>query len=104
MAQTQYITLGGERWDTIAQKAYGDPMKFQLIIGANPSVALLAVLPPGLALNVPIDDAPIDVPQALLPPWKQGVSVGEQVAKVVAPAFLNLPSSPGGGSFDKSFD
>ena len=67
---TTYTTVGGERWDTIAYKAYGDPMLYPQIAAANPDVPLDDVLPQGIELLIPvISQAEADV--NLLPPWKR---------------------------------
>lgn len=70
MAVTKYITVSGDRWDTVAWKAYGDATKFGPIIRQNPGVRVDDVLPSGLTLFVPVLDRP-SVDNALLPPWKR---------------------------------
>ena len=67
---TEYITIEGDRWDTVAWKAYGDPMRFLDIADANPKVPLDAVIPSGTKLMVPVIDA-VELDTNLLPPWKR---------------------------------
>ncbi len=67
---TSYITVGGERWDTVAFKAYGDATLFPTIAAANLDVPLYDVLPQGIRLLIPVlSQAAVDV--NLLPPWKR---------------------------------
>jgi len=69
---TQYITTEGERWDAVAQKAYGKPAAFNGIIAANPMVPITPRLAAGIVLNIPIiEDNSIQTDAELLPPWKQ---------------------------------
>jgi phage tail protein X len=67
---TDYRTVDGDRWDSVAYKAYGDASKGNLIIAANPYVKADAVLPGGLRLLIPVLE---DEPQRTsnLPPWKR---------------------------------
>jgi len=79
--QVEYITKEGERWDTIANKAYGDAVGYDAvnmqnyidkIIQANPSVVISPVLAPGVRLLIPVlEDAEIEIDSELLPPWKR---------------------------------
>lgn len=75
MAETKYTiypTLEGDRWDTIANKAYGDPTKISEIIRANPQVRIYDVFPAGIKLLIPIiDQTAISVDTSNLPPWKR---------------------------------
>lgn len=67
---TSYTTVGGERWDTVAFKAYGDALLFPTIAAANPDVPLYDVLPQGVRLLIPVlNQAESDVNN--LPPWKR---------------------------------
>ena len=67
---TEYITIEGDRWDTVAHKAYGDPMRYPEIAAANRKVPLGAVLAPCTKLMVPVLQE-IDLDTNLLPPWKR---------------------------------
>jgi len=68
----EYVVKGGDRWDTIAYKAYGDASLFNGIIDANPSVVVTATLIAGTRLIIPIlEDSEIVVDSQLLPPWKR---------------------------------
>jgi phage tail protein X len=70
MTYTIYTTVEGDRWDTVAFKAYGDPMKISPIIQANPQAPKSAVIPAGINLYVPIEELPT-VNTSILPPWKR---------------------------------
>lgn len=67
---TEYITIEGDRWDTVAYKAYGDPMLYPTIAAANSDVPLNAVLTAGTKLMVPVLEA-VELDTNLLPPWKR---------------------------------
>lgn len=72
MAVSQYIVKEGDKWDTVAFKAYGDSTRVSGIIEANPSVPITAVLIAGTPLVVPIlEDGEILIDSELLPPWKR---------------------------------
>ena len=72
MALIQYIVQPYDRWDSIAQKAYGEPHRWPEITAANPQVQLAAMPAPGTKLWVPI----IELPKAAdatagLPSWRR---------------------------------
>jgi phage tail protein X len=72
MESTQYIAKQGERWDTIAHKAYGSASLFHGIIVANPSVPVTPRLAGGTVLTIPIiAEAEVQTDKEKLPPWKQ---------------------------------
>jgi len=71
LMKTDYLTLQGDRWDTIAHKAYGDASKFEPLIAANPSVPVTAVLQAGIRLVVPVLESEEGLEIELLPPWKK---------------------------------
>lgn len=73
---TEYIAKVGDRWDSIAQKAYGDPTKMGLIIKANWRLPVYDIIPDGTRLLIPITTAPA-TDKALLPPWKQNLNSDE---------------------------
>lgn len=68
----EYITVQGDRLDTIARKHYGDPTSWGPIIEANPTVPILRSYTAGLKFRIPVltlrNDA---VTRTELPPWKQ---------------------------------
>jgi phage tail protein X len=66
----RYTTVEGDRWDTIAFKAYGDPLRITPLVEANPHIPKSPVLPSGLKMNVPLMDVQT-VNSNLLPPWKR---------------------------------
>jgi phage tail protein X len=70
-----HITKAGERWDLLAWRYYGDPTDYQIIIMANPGVAIGPVFEVGISLAVPIvqKSALVSVD---LPPWKLPHPVG----------------------------
>lgn len=70
MSFTRYTTVQGDRWDTVAFKAYGDPMKITPIVEANTHVPKQPVLPAGIILNIPIQERDKVTPN-ILPPWKR---------------------------------
>lgn len=68
----EYLVKDGDRWDSIAFKAYGDATKVAGIIEANKSVIISAVLVAGTKIVVPIlEDGDIIIDSELLPPWKR---------------------------------
>lgn len=70
MSYTKYITVEGDRWDTIAFKAYGDPLKITPLIEANPKVPKSPILPSGLTIFVPLMEK-ATANTNILPPWKR---------------------------------
>ena len=70
-----HITKAGERWDLLAWRYYGDPTDYQMIIMANPGIAIEPVFDSGISLAVPIvqKSALVSVD---LPPWKLQHPVG----------------------------
>jgi hypothetical protein len=104
---TKHTCIGDQRWDTIAQMAYGDCTKIADILSANKHLEIHSVIPGGTILNVPIVEiAPVNV--IGLPPWKQQASTeGVETAKAAAGilAALQFTSATStDGSFDGSFD
>jgi len=72
MAVVEYIVKDGDRWDTIANKAYGDPLRFNQIIEANVATVISPLLVAGTRLIIPIEDeADIEIDSSDLPPWKR---------------------------------
>lgn len=67
---TEYITIDGDRWDTIAWKAYGNAHLYPQIVEANPDVAAEPVLPVGTRLLIPVATSP-EIDKTFLPPWKR---------------------------------
>lgn len=70
METTPYITREGDRWDLIADRAYGDITKQEDIIAANPEISCVVQFQEGVTILLPI------IPEAetqtsLLPPWKR---------------------------------
>ncbi len=72
MAFVEYITKEGDRWDTIAFKAYGNAELINGIIEANLSVVVSPVLVPGTRIIIPIiEQGDIQLDSELQPPWKR---------------------------------
>jgi phage tail protein X len=69
---TNYITVEGDRLDTIAAKAYGDPFNWQPILEANPGLPVQALYPAGINIVIPIVQVPASNINSL-PPWKKAV-------------------------------
>lgn len=51
-----YISKDNDRWDLIAYKFYNDPIKYEIIIQANPEVAITPILASGVKLKIPVID------------------------------------------------
>jgi len=68
----EYVTKQGDRWDTIAFKAYGDASLINGIIEANTSIVISPILEVGTRVIVPILElGEIQIDSELLPPWKR---------------------------------
>ena len=68
----EYKTVGGERWDRLADQFYGDALLYEPIIRANPHVNITAELNTDIILKIPIlkqDDLTYD--NGGLPPWQE---------------------------------
>jgi nucleoid-associated protein YgaU len=70
MANTTYITKQGDRWDIVAFKAYGDALRINEIIAANPNVSITDEIAANTILNIPFIPEPT-LDAELLPPWKR---------------------------------
>ena len=72
MEFTEYIVKQGDRWDTIAFKAYGDASLVNGLIEANTATVISPVLQAGTRIKVPILEAgEVQIDSELLPPWKR---------------------------------
>jgi nucleoid-associated protein YgaU len=72
MEYLEYIVKQGDRWDTIAYKAYGNPLLFNGIIEANFATVISPILEVGTRLIIPIlETSNIQIDSELLPPWKR---------------------------------
>lgn len=68
----EYVAKQGDRWDTIAFKAYGDATLINGIIEANPTIVISPILEAGTRIIVPIlEQGDIQIDSELLPPWKR---------------------------------
>lgn len=71
MNYTQYTLNEPLRWDALAYKLYGDEMKIKTLTDANPQMAMLAFVPSGTTIAVPILEQSDVIDTSLLPPWKR---------------------------------
>lgn len=72
MGSIEYLVKDGDRWDSVAFKAYGDATRVAEIIEANKATIISAVLVAGTKIIVPIlEDGDIIIDSELLPPWKR---------------------------------
>lgn len=71
-AQFTYTeAFDGERWDQVAQRAYGSAELAHLIWRANPEVGIVDRLDGGTVIKVPVLEAkPVETAEAV-PPWKR---------------------------------
>jgi phage tail protein X len=68
----EYTTRQGQRWDSIAYEAYGNPGLMNKIIEANVDLPITDRLAGGLILRIPIiEEVEVKTDKELLPPWKQ---------------------------------
>lgn len=68
----EYVVKQGDRWDTIAFKAYGDATLINGLIEANTSIIISPILEIGTRVIVPIlEQGDIQIDSELLPPWKR---------------------------------
>ena len=67
---TTYTAKQGDRWDTVAFKAYGDATRINELIEANPKVPIKDEIAAGTVLNIPFIPEPT-LDAELLPPWKR---------------------------------
>lgn len=68
----EYVAKQGDRWDTIAFKAYGDATLINGLIEANPTIVISPILEIGTRVIVPIlEQGDIQINSELLPPWKR---------------------------------
>jgi phage tail protein X len=94
----QYTTTEGDRFDTIAYDAYGDPYGYERIVAANPDYTGLVALPGGVRLIVPIVEKPQVSLLSNLPPWKRSAAATPPIT--VTPKSLSqiTPTAPAGNS------
>jgi phage tail protein X len=66
------VTREGDRWDLLAWEYYGDATAYERIVAANPAIPILPILPSGLTVMIPVQDAAAaTVTPEGLPPWKR---------------------------------
>jgi phage tail protein X len=68
----EYVAKQGDRWDSIAFKAYGDATLINGIIEANPTIVISPILEAGTRVVVPVlEQGDVQIDSELLPPWKR---------------------------------
>ncbi|MGG6295303.1 tail protein X [Leptolyngbya sp. AN02str] len=68
----ELVTVEGQRWDAIANLAYGNPYGYEPILRANPQWLGVDRLPGGTVLQIPVIDQPaVTMTREQLPPWKR---------------------------------
>lgn len=70
----EHITSENERWDTIAEKYYGDPYLYEPIIRSNPEVVPVGyvaspLLPSGISITIPLIVVPPSIADDVSPTW-----------------------------------
>lgn len=98
---TEYVTIQGDRWDSIAFKAYGDSSMLSKIQDANPNIPLVDNFDGGIKILIPIIEILDTTNVDLLPPWKR---IDTSLAEKQADILSQLTGGSDSGSFDKSFD
>ncbi len=72
MVFTTVTVYDGERWDQVANRAYGDATLMRMIIDANPTVGITDKLEGGTILVVPvINGQPATTNSSDVAPWKR---------------------------------
>ncbi|MCZ8520123.1 MULTISPECIES: tail protein X [Paenibacillus] len=66
---TEYVTIQGDMWDSIAYKALGSETYMPHLMKANPDHARIAVFSAGVVLQLPV--VPTGQAATSLPPWKR---------------------------------
>jgi len=69
MEYIEHITKQNDRWDLLAWQYYGDAMRYEEIIKANPLIAIKPMLPDGIKIKIPVLEEPETITEDL-PPWK----------------------------------
>lgn len=67
--QEIYITIAGDKWDTIAYKTVGDCEKMDLFIKKNIKYKDIFIFPAGIEIKIPYIPKEDNL---TLPPWKRG--------------------------------
>jgi hypothetical protein len=69
----EYQSVGGERWDQLAFKFYGNALYYEPIVRANPYVPIAPMLEAGTHLRIPILEAEEIIldDKGDLPPWQR---------------------------------
>lgn len=66
----KHIVSDSERWDNLAYRYYGDPLKVNLLIDANPHIPFCEQLPTGQIIWVPVLQV-AQVDNSGMPPWME---------------------------------
>lgn len=54
IAYQRYVTIEGDRFDTLAQRLWQDPLKWWVIADMNPQVLFPAEIPAGTIIRLPL--------------------------------------------------
>lgn len=66
----EYRTKDGDRWDLLAWEWYGDPLRWEPILAANPHAPIFPRLPRGIRLLIPVLPYASNVRSIeSIPPW-----------------------------------
>ena len=66
------VTQGQKRWDSLSYEAYGNDFDFEKIQKANPTIPLMAIIPSGTSVIIPLVESTSEaVDPNNLPPWKR---------------------------------
>lgn len=65
---TVYVTNSGDMWDLIAKRIYGDEMKADILMQANPDLIRTIIFSAGVKIKCPEIKFGSDIP---LPAWRQ---------------------------------
>lgn len=65
---TVYVTRSGDMWDGIAKEVYGDEMKADILMQANPDILRTVIFSAGTEIQCPEIALGSDIS---LPAWRQ---------------------------------
>lgn len=65
---TQYTTVSGDTWDSVAHRTMGNAEEAGALMWANRAYLRLYTFPAGIVLNIPQAE---QSQSGSLPPWKQ---------------------------------
>lgn len=68
-----YVTIQGDKWDSIAHGFYPNANMTNRLMAANPEYLDYYIFPVGIPLKIPYLETEQTAMNALLPPWRQEV-------------------------------